>query len=53
MNKPTSEISFIDLLQLLFIYLKLHGDIDWPWWCIMLPFISFLLLVIIKAGGSR
>ena len=51
--KSESGISFMDLLQLLFIYLKLHGDIDWPWWCVMLPFISFLLLVIIKAGGSR
>lgn len=51
--KSESGISFMDLLQLLFIYLKLHGDIDWPWWCVMLPFISFLLLAIIKAGGAK
>lgn len=46
-----SELSFIDILQLMFIYLKLRGEIDWPWWCVMLPMITFLgMAIIIKAG---
>jgi len=50
------DISFIGLLQILFIGLKLTGYIAWPWWQVLLPliissgfFLAFLILLIIFA----
>ncbi len=39
--------SFIGLLQILFLGLKLAGFIDWPWWQVMLPLIIWAVFVII------
>lgn len=33
----SSGISFIGLLQIVFIVLKLIGKIDWSWWWVMAP----------------
>lgn len=30
-------VSFLSLLGLLFIGLKLTGQLDWPWWMVTLP----------------
>jgi len=43
--------SFVGLLQIVFIVLKLCGIIDWSWWCVLLPFIIssgvFVLLLLL------
>lgn len=33
----SSGISFIGLLQIVFIVLKLIGKIDWSWWWVLAP----------------
>ena len=33
-------MSFLSLLTILFIGLKLTGFIDWSWWLVLLPFYS-------------
>lgn len=48
----TSGISFIGLLQIVFITLKLCKVIDWSWWWVMAPFelwliIGFLLVSVV------
>ena len=38
------------LLGVVFVILKLCGEIDWPWWLVTLPFwavFAFLLLAIV------
>ena len=43
-----SSLGFIDLLQIVFIVLKLCGVIDWHWALVLLPIIievGFLVLV--------
>jgi len=30
--------NFADMLTILFIYLKMTGQIDWSWWLVLLPF---------------
>jgi len=32
-------MSFLTLLTLIFIVLKLTGNIDWSWWMVMMPMI--------------
>jgi hypothetical protein len=39
-------ISFLALLGLLFIGLKLTGYISWSWWWVLLPFYGGLALVL-------
>lgn len=39
-------ITFWGALQVLFIGLKLAGCIDWPWWAVMMPMITWLLIVL-------
>jgi|DEB0MinimDraft_3_1074331.scaffolds.fasta_scaffold188694_2 hypothetical protein len=55
-SAESGGISFIGLLQLLFIGLKLTGYITWAWWQVLLPliissgfFLAFLILLIIFA----
>lgn len=38
----------IHLLQVLFIGLKLAGNIDWSWWLVMLPYIFYLGLLVLS-----
>ena len=40
----TGGISFIDLLQIVFITLKLCKVIDWSWWWVMAPFELWLII---------
>lgn len=37
--------SFLSLLGLLFIGLRLAGCIDWPWWAVLAPFWPPLAIV--------
>lgn len=40
--------SFVVLLTLLFIGLKLTGYIDWSWWWVLSPFwIEFLIILVV------
>ena len=40
--------SFVVLLTLLFIGLKLTGYIDWSWWWVLSPFwIEFLIIIVV------
>jgi len=46
--KKEVGITFLDLLQILFIGLKLLGKIDWSWWWVLSPiWISFFLIIVI------
>lgn len=36
-NKSGVTVGFNSLLALLFIALKLTGQIDWSWWLVLLP----------------
>ena len=39
---------FLEVLQIVFIVLKLCGVIDWSWWLVLIPlFASVLLYVVI------
>lgn len=41
-------MSFITLLQVVFITLKITDQIDWSWWIVLLPFIvSFVINFVI------
>lgn len=43
---------FIDLLSLMFIYLKLTGQIDWSWWWVTLPLWGGLVILLLVIGVS-
>jgi len=54
MNPLKSSINkasppFVDLLQLLFIYLKLTGGVDWQWLTVLSPFAITILGTLIVA----
>ena len=38
-------LTFWGALQVLFIGLKLTGNIDWPWWQVFLPIIIELVVI--------
>lgn len=58
-NEGAGGASFLGLLGLLFIGLKLGGAIDWSWWLVLLPLyggflivLAILLIVALGMGGS-
>jgi hypothetical protein len=51
--EKTAELDFIDLLQLLFLGLKLAGSIEWSWWLVLAPMLArsgFVAAVFIVAA---
>lgn len=49
MSKPessTSGVGILDVVQIVFIILKLCGVINWSWWVVLLP-----LWVVVAIGG--
>ena len=43
-----NHVGSIDLLQLLFIALKLMNYIDWSWWQVLMPtWISIIIVILI------
>lgn len=47
-NSSNSGIGFTGLLTIVFIVLKLTGNIDWSWWWVLSPlWIPLLLFVFI------
>ncbi len=62
-NNHYGGISFVGLLQITFIVLKLIDKIDWSWWWVLSPmwissiifilvFIMIILALIVKALGK-
>lgn len=50
--KPTG--TFPSALTLLFIYLKLIGEIDWSWWFVLMPmYVGAFLGALIKELEKR
>lgn len=47
MENNKSGITFMSALGLLFVGLKLTGNIDWSWWWVLAPFWSGVALVVI------
>jgi hypothetical protein len=49
-NSSSSGISFLGMLTILFIALKLTNYIDWSWWWVMSPLWLPLVVLLIFAG---
>lgn len=47
MNKSRGGISFLGALGVLFIGLKLTGNIDWPWVVVLFPILWPFIVVIL------
>ena len=47
MENNKSGITFMSALGLLFVGLKLTGNIDWSWWLVLAPFWSGVALVVV------
>jgi len=41
--KFANNLTFLDLLQLMLIFLKLTGQFDHSWWIVFIPFCLMLL----------
>ena len=46
-NTNSRGLTFWGALQVLFIGLKLTGNIDWPWWQVFLPIIIELVVIVV------
>jgi len=49
-ESSSSGISFMGMLTILFITLKLTNYIDWSWWWILSPMWLPLFVILISAG---
>lgn len=47
MSKESSGISLMGLLGIVFVALKLTGQIDWSWWWVTLPFWGGFAFVVV------
>ena len=47
MENNKSGITFMSALGLLFVGLKLTGNIDWSWWWVLAPFWSGVAIVVV------
>lgn len=54
------KIGFLGLLTLIFITLKLTGNIAWSWWLVLLPFYGpialagvFMLVTVLVAAALK
>lgn len=46
-NKEVVSVSFLEILTLIFIVLKLTGYINWSWWLVLLPILAPLSVAVI------
>jgi hypothetical protein len=51
--KKENSITFIDLLQLMFIALKLIGEINWSWFWVLSPAIIYIFLYAISSENKK
>ena len=49
-KKVTVNLSWLSLLGLLFVGLKLTGHIGWSWWWVLLPFYGPWIVVLLLAA---
>lgn len=49
---PRNPIAFFQGIFILFLGLKLAGEIDWSWWAVFSPFAADLILHLIKTIGK-
>jgi len=50
-SSSSGGVGFVGLLTIVFITLKLLGNISWSWWWVLSPvWISFLVVAIIIVG---
>ena len=49
-ESSSSGISFMGMLTILFITLKLTNYIDWSWWWVLSPMWLPLFVILISAG---
>jgi hypothetical protein len=50
MSENNSGVGLTTVLQMIFIILKLTGNIDWSWWWVLSPlWISILMAVLLLA----
>lgn len=48
------KISYLDILLVVFIILKLTGNIDWSWWWVLSPlWVVVGLSILVGILGSR
>lgn len=51
------KLTFLKLMTLMFIGLKLCGEIDWSWWLVWLPYIidfsATIIAAILKAIANK
>lgn len=40
-------MGFLEVLQIVFIVLKLCGVIDWSWWLVLVPLFAAVLLYVV------
>jgi len=53
-TKYKTDLDFVDLLTLLFIALKLTGEITWSWWWVLAPiWISAVCIFATKISEER
>jgi len=46
-NDTKKGLGFLQVLTLIFITLKLTGNIDWSWWYVLLPIIIPIAIMIV------
>ncbi len=49
-SESTGGIGFVGLLTILFIALKLTGQVNWSWWWVLSPVWITIVLVILIFG---
>ena len=55
------SVSFLELLGLLLVGLKLHGSIEWSWWAVLCPlyvpwsvaFVTAFVVAFVKERAKR
>lgn len=51
-NSTSAKIGFAGGIALVFITLKLTGDLDWPWWGVLAPFWLPVVVVVGMIAGA-
>lgn len=47
-----SELTFLNMLQILFIAFKLAGIITWSWWLVLAPYLIVTVLILIAGAAN-
>lgn len=47
-----SELTFLNMLQILFIAFKLAEIITWSWWLVLAPYLIVTVLIVIAGAAN-